>query len=317
MSNKILLSICIPTYNRADYLKKCLESVVSQDAFNCNDIEVLISDNASKDATERVARSFQGRFKNIRYIKNNINLDVERNILNLLNNFQGDYFFLLCDDNILLSGSLKILKKAIINNPDCSLFLSGYENYFEKQKRIGIHQAFNESKKISKDNISDLVKIYYDSHLLSRMCLKRDFIDVEGFKRHIGSLYSHMYLVGFAALNGTTYFIKELLNRNMTENKYYWIYPDGQMMKARIKLLKDLRKFNKDFYERAKEKLITTIPGIVYASISKSYKNFLKLNLEILSIPELRFNPKVWFLIVYGIGMKVYGFLLHQLIIKK
>lgn len=312
MNNKILLSVCIPTYNRVDYLKKCLESVVSQGGFNCDDIEVLISNNASEDDTEKVVKSFQGRFKNIRYIKNDVNFGVEKNILKLLNNFQGDYFFLLCDDNILLPGSLKILKEAIIDNPDCSLFLSGYENYFEKQKRIGIHQAFNESKKISKDDIFDLVKIYHDSHLLSRLCLKRDFIDVEGFKRHIGSLYSHMYLVGFAALNGTTYFIKELLNRNMTENRYYWIYPDGQMMKARIKLLKDLRRFNKDFYEEAKKDLITTIPSVVHASLSKSFKNFLKLNLEILSIPELRFSPKVWYLTFYGVGRKVKDFYRHK-----
>jgi len=308
MSNKTLLSICIPTYNRADYLKQCLESLVSQEGFDSDGIEVLISNNASTDDTEKVIKSFKNKFKNIRYIKNEINLGVERNILNLLNNFRGDYFFLFCDDNILLPGALAVLKKAIRENPDCSLFLSGYENYFLKQKRIGLHMVFNKSKRISQNDIADLVRIYHDSHLLSRLCLKREFIDIEGFKRHIGSLYSHMYLVGFAALHGPTCFIKGPLNRNVTENIFFWNYPDGFVLTGQVKILEDLRKFNKDFYKAAKQDLINSIPGVVEACFSKSYKTFLKFVLEILSIPELRFNPRVWFLTLYGVGQKIYAF---------
>lgn len=63
----MLLSICIPTYNRADYLEKTLISLVTQDCWQDGDCEVVISDNASSDRTWEViadfARKFPGRVR--------------------------------------------------------------------------------------------------------------------------------------------------------------------------------------------------------------------------------------------------------------
>ena len=50
-----LLSIGIPTFNRAETLKQAVESLLAQDYPN---IELVISDNASTDDTERVCREF-------------------------------------------------------------------------------------------------------------------------------------------------------------------------------------------------------------------------------------------------------------------
>lgn len=44
---KPLLSICIPTYNRAEYLEKSLESIIRQSEFHSDDVDVVISDNCS------------------------------------------------------------------------------------------------------------------------------------------------------------------------------------------------------------------------------------------------------------------------------
>jgi abequosyltransferase len=50
MINKPILSICIPTYNRAKILDETLNSVFSQGNENIlSKIEVIISDNDSKD----------------------------------------------------------------------------------------------------------------------------------------------------------------------------------------------------------------------------------------------------------------------------
>lgn len=52
MSEKPLLSICIPTYNRAEYLAKSLDTLVCLPEFNSSEVEVVISDNASTDNTQ-------------------------------------------------------------------------------------------------------------------------------------------------------------------------------------------------------------------------------------------------------------------------
>lgn len=55
----MLLSICIPTYNRKKYLVETLRHVLSQlDSFR-NEVELLISDNCSPDSPEREIRDLE------------------------------------------------------------------------------------------------------------------------------------------------------------------------------------------------------------------------------------------------------------------
>lgn len=115
---KPLLSICIPTYNRAHYLSDALESVVSQ--FNESDIaeqvEIVVSDNASTDGTEAVVKSFQDRFGNIRYLKNEINLGFDRNVRNVISNAAGLYCWTLGDDDVICGGSLRTVLDYLSGN---------------------------------------------------------------------------------------------------------------------------------------------------------------------------------------------------------
>ena len=56
MNNKSLFSVIIPTYNRANDLKRCLTSLVSQTYKN---FEVIVCDNASTDNTREVIEQYQ------------------------------------------------------------------------------------------------------------------------------------------------------------------------------------------------------------------------------------------------------------------
>ncbi len=73
MMEKPRLSICIPTYNRAAYLEKCLEAIVTQEGFD-HRVEVVISDNCSTDNTQAVGMKYQTEYKNIHYFRNSENL---------------------------------------------------------------------------------------------------------------------------------------------------------------------------------------------------------------------------------------------------
>lgn len=115
---KPLLSICIPTYNRAHYLKDALESIVAQ--FNESDIaeqvEIVVSDNASVDETETVVKSFQNRFGNIRYFKNEANIGFDRNVRNVISNAAGLYCWTLGDDDVICGGGLRIVLDYLAGN---------------------------------------------------------------------------------------------------------------------------------------------------------------------------------------------------------
>ena len=61
----MLLSICIPTYNRAEYLRKTLESIISQPAWKDGITEIVISNNASTDHTDSVIKEYSEKFPNL------------------------------------------------------------------------------------------------------------------------------------------------------------------------------------------------------------------------------------------------------------
>ena len=115
MQEKFLLSICIPTYNRCNCLRKTLLSIVRQDPFKKGLIEIVISDNASTDGTEEVARLFVKEYSNIRYIKNEVNIK-DKNFPVALSRGKGLVRKLSNDTHIFLSNSLGHICKLIESN---------------------------------------------------------------------------------------------------------------------------------------------------------------------------------------------------------
>ena len=75
---KPLLSICVPTYNRCEYLRKSIESIICQPEFQNGEVEIVISDNTSNDGTELLGKEFASKYSNIRYYKNSENI-VDKN----------------------------------------------------------------------------------------------------------------------------------------------------------------------------------------------------------------------------------------------
>ena len=62
------ISIIVCTYNRAELLKGCLESLAQQSAED-SDYEVIVVDNNSTDNTEDIANAFAERYPNFHYVK--------------------------------------------------------------------------------------------------------------------------------------------------------------------------------------------------------------------------------------------------------
>ncbi|MBQ3834188.1 MAG: glycosyltransferase family 2 protein, partial [Elusimicrobia bacterium] len=86
-----LLSICIPTYNRAEYLTQILNSIVENEGFG-KDVEVVISDNCSTDNTEEVCKIFTEKYSNIKYFKQpNPTYIADQNFIDVLSLAKGKY----------------------------------------------------------------------------------------------------------------------------------------------------------------------------------------------------------------------------------
>lgn len=112
MENKQpLISICIPTKNRADVLNKCLKSIFSNNYYNRDLIEVVVSDNCSTDNTEEIVSKFLVEGNNLIYNRNSENLGVggNANFLKVLSLANGLFLKINNDYSVFTDNGISYL----------------------------------------------------------------------------------------------------------------------------------------------------------------------------------------------------------------
>lgn len=116
-----LVSIGIPTYNRADsYLGYALRSAVNQTYKN---IEIIVSDNCSLDSTQSVVKEFGD--PRIRYYKQKENIGPVNNRNFCLEQSRGKYFVLLLDDDLIDDDFVSICMDAVKDHSEPGVILAG------------------------------------------------------------------------------------------------------------------------------------------------------------------------------------------------
>lgn len=106
MKDKVKISLAIPVYNGGNNLKKNLKffsQSCDKKKFK-NFIELIISDNGSKDNTQKIINKYKKKFakkNNIRiiYFRREKNIGYYYNFLKLIKLITGEYTLFLCDDD--------------------------------------------------------------------------------------------------------------------------------------------------------------------------------------------------------------------------
>lgn len=133
MNNKnFLVSICIPTYNCARHLKKALESIINQTYDN---LEIIISDNASTDNTLALLQEFND--PRIKIYKNSKNIGGEKNWSRCIELAGGEYIAIFHADELYLPDMVQKQVEAFQDNPfiGAVFTLANYIN--DRDKVIG------------------------------------------------------------------------------------------------------------------------------------------------------------------------------------
>jgi glycosyltransferase involved in cell wall biosynthesis len=147
---KPLVSVCIPAYNSAVYIKKTMESVLSQ---NYQNIELVVVDDCSRDNTLEIVESV--RDPRIRIVRNETNLGMTGNWNKCLAEARGDYIKLICADDILYRDSIEKELRALQKHPEVTLVMSDTALIDENEKRTGCFKRYPKSgllegKKVAK-----------------------------------------------------------------------------------------------------------------------------------------------------------------------
>ncbi len=117
MSNgsHIRLSICIATFKRGDVIAETLDSIVSQLQ---DEVELVIVDGASPDATAEAIEPYARDYANVRYFCEDTNSGVDQDYDKAVRYAQGEYCWLMPDDDLLRPGAVRRILDAIQEGPD-------------------------------------------------------------------------------------------------------------------------------------------------------------------------------------------------------
>jgi glycosyltransferase involved in cell wall biosynthesis len=108
------ISIGLPVYNGAEHLAEALTSLLAQEY---GDFELIISDNASTDATEEICRAFAGRDRRIHYHRQATNGGAAANYNRVFELSLGRYFKWATHDDVCAPAYLRRCMETVRADP--------------------------------------------------------------------------------------------------------------------------------------------------------------------------------------------------------
>ncbi|MBU3191620.1 glycosyltransferase [Clostridium bowmanii] len=197
--NNPLISICIPTYNRAIQLEKCLNSIYSQIG-NDSLFEVFVTNNNSTDNSEDIINKFLNLYDNLTYNKNKTNIGPDKNIALTIEKSKGIYFILHGDDDYFKENTIYPLMDVINKNTASSLL---FINVLSNKNDVVIYNGIDEFLQATSIAAS----------FISSIIIKREaFNKIEEPFKYVDTSFNQIYLQYNILLDNPTF---TLINRSI------------------------------------------------------------------------------------------------------
>lgn len=114
-SNEPLVSICLLSYNDEQYIGQAIQDLLGQDYVN---IELIISDDCSKDNSPQIIKDFAKKDERIRFFIQECQLGMQGNYNFLLSKARGDYFMWASSDDRWASNCVSSLANILMGNSE-------------------------------------------------------------------------------------------------------------------------------------------------------------------------------------------------------
>lgn len=130
-------SICIPTYNQAEFLGTCLKSALEQ---TFDDYEVVLSVNHCTDASEEVVSQFAGHPR-LRVVRPERFITGGENVRFVLSHARGDYVNFLSSDDLLYPDFLSAQIPTLDRNPKVAFSFTAGELVDQRGKVLQVNRS--------------------------------------------------------------------------------------------------------------------------------------------------------------------------------
>jgi glycosyltransferase involved in cell wall biosynthesis len=117
------VSIGMPVYNGQSAVRRAIESLLGQ---SFGDFEIIISDNASTDATGDICREYVGRDNRVQYFRQPENIGAPRNFHFVLDKARGDDFMWAAYDDLWRPQFIEKCLSALERDPEIAVAFTRY-----------------------------------------------------------------------------------------------------------------------------------------------------------------------------------------------
>lgn len=151
----VKISVCIPAYKNAEFLRRCLDTLTTQ---SFRDFEVILSDDSPDDSVYEIAEEYKSELTII-YLRNNPSLGTPANWNFAMQHAKGEYIKLIHDDDWLAENdALQKFHDCLEKNPGVDLCFSAFHNVRIKEGTMEPVFCSSFLRKLLKKNRYNLFK---------------------------------------------------------------------------------------------------------------------------------------------------------------
>jgi abequosyltransferase len=209
-----LISVCIPAYNRAKVLPALLDSVLNQEF---DDFDIVIAEDSSPERPAIAAKSieYQQRFGNkVKYYENPRTLGYDGNLRRLIELATGDYVLFMGNDDLLASGALEAVAKAVRSRQDVGVVLRSYSSFVTNPAEVVQEFRYFNEDRVFSPGIDTVVTFFRRCVFISGMVFKRSSAAELATTKFDGTLLYQQYLAGHILAEESGVYLNRIISHH-------------------------------------------------------------------------------------------------------
>lgn len=212
----MFISICIPSYNRAEFLHPLLDSIYTQTyAKNHDDFEVVICEDVSPQRELIIAECNKfiesKKVKNLRLVLNEANLGYDKNLRNCISQAQGKFCMIMGNDDLLNTGALDTVVSVLKSNPDIVLATRAYAWFKDNPDKLCDTVRHLPESKLFEPGLDAIRFFFRRVGVISGFIVNAKKACDIATDRFDGHLYYQMYLAGMLLTQGQGFYFSDVI----------------------------------------------------------------------------------------------------------
>jgi abequosyltransferase len=229
-----LLTIAIPTYNRADLLDKQLAWLAKSIKGYESECEIIVSDNCSPDHTQEIIKKWQLVLKDTKFHvnKNSENIGVMRNIAYCLNAATSKYVWTVSDDDRIADQTVSYILDTLKQDPDLTLLILNFSCRHEVTGELLYQRCYErDNEKVEYDGKAEFERCIQENRsgvqLMSALVYRTELAQgaLQKWPNGVDNLDYQVYLTGFCAFHGSVKISKDTFLENAFGASHWMLKP--------------------------------------------------------------------------------------------